>query len=47
MAGVSRDEQIKLLSSIKRGGFDAKAIDKKLLLMGYAPVFPIYDDDEQ
>lgn len=28
MAGVSRDEQIKLLSSIKRGGFDPKALER-------------------
>lgn len=44
--GLSREQQIKLISSIKRAGFDAKAIDKKLLLMGFAPVFTIYDDDE-
>jgi len=46
MAGLSREQQVKLLSSIKRGGFDAKALDHKLLLMGFAPVFTIYDDDE-
>lgn len=47
MAGLSREQQIKIMSSIKRGGFDAKAVDKKLLLMGFAPVFTIYDDDEE
>ena len=46
MAGLSREQQIKLMSSIKRGGFDAKALDHKLLLMGFAPIFTIYDDDE-
>lgn len=47
MAGLSREQQIKLLSAIKRSGFDAKAVDKKLQLMGFAPVFTIYDDDEE
>lgn len=47
LAGLSREQQIKLLSSIKRGGFDAKALDHKLLLMGFAPIFTIYDDDEE
>ncbi len=47
LAGLSREQQIKLLSSIKRSGFDAKAIDKKLILMGFAPIFTIYDDDEE
>lgn len=46
LAGLSREQQIKLLSSIKRSGFDAKAIDKKLQLMGFTPIFTIYDDDE-
>jgi len=47
LAGLSREQQVKLLSSVKRGGFDAKALDKKLLLMGFAPIFTIYDDDEE
>lgn len=46
MAGWSREQQIKLLSSVKRGGFDAKALDHKLLLMGFAPIFSIYDDED-
>lgn len=46
LAGLSREQQIKLISSIKRGGFDAKAIDKKLILMGFTPIFSIYDDDD-
>lgn len=46
LAGLSREQQIKLLSSIKRAGFDAKAVDKKLLLMGFAPIFTIYDDED-
>jgi len=45
LAGLSREQQVKLLSSIKRNGFDAKALDHKLLLMGFAPIFTIYDDD--
>jgi len=47
LAGLSREQQVKLLSSIKRGGFNAKALDKKLSLMGFAPIFSIYDDDEE
>lgn len=47
LAGLSREQQIKLISSIKRGGFDPKAIDKKLILMGFTPIFSIYDDEEE
>jgi len=47
LAGLSREQQIKLLSSIKRSGFDAKVVDKKLQLMGFEPIFTIYDDDEE
>jgi hypothetical protein len=47
MAGLSREQQIKIMSSIKRGGFDAKAVDKKLILMGFTPVFSIYDDEDE
>lgn len=47
LAGLSREQQTKLLSAIKRGGFDPKAIDKKLILMGFAPIFTIYDDEEE
>lgn len=47
LAGLSREQQVKLLSSIKRDGFDAKAMDRKLLLMGFAPIFAIYEDDEE
>lgn len=46
MAGMRLEEQRMLLSSIKRSGFDAKQLDRKLIAMGYAPVFTIYDDDE-
>ena len=44
LAGLSIPQQIKLMSSIRRSGFNAKAVDKKLQLMGFAPVFTIYDD---
>ena len=47
LAGLSREQQIKMISSIKRGGFDPKAVDKKLILMGFTPIFSIYDDDDQ
>jgi len=46
MAGLSREQQIKIMSSIRRAGFDAKAVDKKLMLMGFAPVFTIFEEDE-
>ncbi len=46
MTGMRSEEQRMLLSSIKRSGFDAKQLDRKLIAMGYAPVFTIYDDDE-
>ena len=47
LAGLSREQQIKLISSIKRGGFDAKAVDKKLMLMGFEAIFSIYEDEEE
>jgi hypothetical protein len=47
MAGLSRDQQLKLLSSVRRGGYDAKALDQKLRLMGYPPIFTLYEDDEE
>jgi len=46
MAGMHGDQLRKLLSAIKRDGFDPKALDRKLMTMGYAPVFTIYDDEE-
>jgi hypothetical protein len=45
LAGLRLEEQRMLLSSIKRNGFDAKLLDRKLIGMGYAPIFSIYDDD--
>jgi len=47
MAGLSREQQMKILSSVKRGGYDAKALDQKLRMMGFPPAFTIYDDDEE
>ena len=46
-AGLSREQQVKLLSSVKMGGYDAKVLDQKLRLMGFPPLFSIYDDDEE
>lgn len=46
MIGMRLEEQRMLISSIKRSGFDAKQLDRKLIAMGYAPAFTIYDDDE-
>jgi len=45
LAGLRLEEQRMLLSSIKRSGYDAKVLDRKLIAMGYAPVFSIYDED--
>ncbi len=47
MAGLSREQQMKILSSVKRSGYDAKALDAKLRAMGFPPAFTIYDDDEE
>jgi len=47
MAGLSREQQVKLLSAVKRDGYDAKALDHKLRMMGFPPAFSIYDDDEE
>lgn len=47
LAGLSMDDKKMLLSAIKRSGFDPKAVDDKLKYMGYAPIFTIYDDDEE
>jgi len=46
LAGLSMDERRMLLSSIRRSGFEAKALDNKLKAMGYAPVFTIYDEEQ-
>ncbi|MCH9813832.1 MAG: hypothetical protein K0U47_07795 [Epsilonproteobacteria bacterium] len=46
LAGLSREQQTKMLSFCKANGFDAKMLDKKLMLMGYEPVFSLYEDDE-
>lgn len=47
LAGLSREQQVKLLSFCKTNGFDAKVLDKKLQLMGYEPIFSIYEDEEE
>ena len=47
LAGLSREQQVKLLSFVQMNGFDAKTLDKKLQLMGFEPIFSIYDEDDQ
>jgi len=47
MAGLTREQIVKLLSFCKVHGFDAIVMDKKLQNMGYEPVFSIYDDEEE
>lgn len=46
LAGLSREQIRKLLSYCKNYGFDAQAMDKKLVAMGFAKVFTIYDDED-
>lgn len=46
LAGLSREQQMKLLSFCKTYGFDAKVLDQKLILMGYEPIFSMYEDEE-
>lgn len=46
LAGLSFDERHMIMSAIKRFGFDPKALDKKLIALGYAPIFTIYDEEE-
>jgi hypothetical protein len=46
LAGLSREQQVKLLSFVQMNGFDAKMLDKKLQLMGFAPIFSIYDEED-
>lgn len=45
-AGLSRGQIVKLLSFVRSNGFDAKIMDRKLLMMGFEPVFALYEDDE-
>ena len=47
MAGLTREQIVKLLSFCKVHGFDAIVMDKKLQNMGYEPVFSIYDDEDE
>jgi len=47
MVGMPGDQLRKLLSAVKRDGFDAKALDRKLATMGYAPIFTIYDEPSE
>ena len=46
LAGLTREQQVKLLSFCKTNGYDGKVLDKKLMLMGYEPIFSIYDEEE-
>ena len=46
LAGLSREQQMKLLSYCKVHGYNAKELDQKLRLMGYEPIFSIYEEDE-
>lgn len=47
LAGLSREQQVKLLSFCKMHGYDAKLLDQKLRNMGYEPIFSIYDDEDK
>jgi hypothetical protein len=45
LAGLTPDQQRKILLSIQRTGFDPKVVDHKLVAMGYERIFTIYDDE--
>lgn len=47
LAGLSREQQTKMLSFCKTNGYDAKLLDQKLRNMGFEPVFSIYEEDEE
>lgn len=47
MAGLSRDQQRKLLAAVQRDGYDAKVLDQKLRLMGFPPIFTVYEEDDE
>jgi hypothetical protein len=47
LAGLSHDQQRKFLSFCNTNEFDAKLLDRKLIAMGFEPVFSIYDDEEE
>ena len=42
LAGLNRQQQVKLLSFCKAHGFDAKVLDKKLMLMGFEPRYTTF-----
>jgi hypothetical protein len=44
LIGVPLSQQLKILTAVREGGYDPKAIDDKLVKMGFNPVFTIYDD---
>ena len=46
MIGVPLSQQLKILSQVKKEGFDPKVIDIKLVKMGYNPVFEDCYGDE-
>jgi len=47
LVGLSMGQITKMMNAVKRDGFDAKEMDRKLVAMGYSPAFTIYDDDEE
>ncbi|CAA6814268.1 MAG: Unknown protein [uncultured Sulfurovum sp.] len=46
LTGLSIGQITKLINAVKRDGFDPKQMDRKLIAMGYSPIFTIYDDYE-
>ncbi|HFU76173.1 MAG TPA: hypothetical protein ENK66_08005 [Arcobacter sp.] len=47
LVGLSMGQITKMMNAVKRDGFDAKEMDRKLVAMGYSPTFTIYDDEEE
>lgn len=46
LAGLSRPQKNKLLTFCQEYGYNAKSLDRKLTLMGYEPLFYMFEEDE-
>ena len=44
LVGLSMGQITKLINAVKRDGFNPKEMDRKLIAMGYSPIFTIYDE---
>lgn len=44
LAGLTREQQMKIISFVKTHGYDANVLDQKLRLMGYPPIFAMFEE---